>query len=689
MSLEQGFLDAVIETPDDDTPRLVYADWLDRRGDPRAEFIRVQIDLERLPLDHSRRDTLERRERELLDKHAREWAEPLHPLVREWVFRRGFIERVGMSLEVPASFIAELLRLAPIRHIRDTGQFCELDGMVEALPYLRRLTGLEFWGLYGVDNEKVKQLLQSPHLAGLDTLILHHDRNGSFIDDDVLIRWLLPQPDVQTYLPGMEPPPRMPALRELAVNVDGSSRGPSAAVVRAMARSPLLSELRKLDLSHSRLDIETVEDLGGSPYLSKLEELDLGHCVFFAEVWDAILRLPQLHQLKWLRLHGARQTDSPGDCMERLSKITGYRDAFEAAVEKVDWDTEFIHPLIAGCWTGFTWERRKRENLPGLNDFEETLIGLVRDGTWTAISQLKQMVPQAERVGGPNLRDITHTLDLLSQGAKKPTTAAPHDAPGTDVIGRLWSIAKCARSGPARRSAPSEFDPLIEEWVGLKHPSAESRERSTVRRDLVLLELACERSEDPSQRGRWERSHLLDLDDGTVYQAVTLHPPKGVPQGGVLHGFAAPFTVTEACVAPRPINPLIRWDKDAARTMPLSGKVLAIAHERASSTFEPTLAPFRRQLEHPSAPRHAVVLIRPQRIARVGGRVVLEDVQGHRLVATDLHVGDRNVANLVRAAGTLPAPALLIRLHARPIPYGVVAQPLAALTPEHHVRLGL
>jgi uncharacterized protein (TIGR02996 family) len=41
---ERSLLDAVLENPDDDLPRLVYADWLDENGDPkRAEFIRAQI----------------------------------------------------------------------------------------------------------------------------------------------------------------------------------------------------------------------------------------------------------------------------------------------------------------------------------------------------------------------------------------------------------------------------------------------------------------------------------------------------------------------------------------------------------------------------------------------------------------------------------------------------------------------
>ena len=40
---ERALLDAVLATPEDDLPRLVYADWLEENGNPeRAAFIRVQ-----------------------------------------------------------------------------------------------------------------------------------------------------------------------------------------------------------------------------------------------------------------------------------------------------------------------------------------------------------------------------------------------------------------------------------------------------------------------------------------------------------------------------------------------------------------------------------------------------------------------------------------------------------------------
>ena len=44
-----ALLRTIIVDPADDTPRLVYADWLEENGEPdRAEFIRVQVKLARL-----------------------------------------------------------------------------------------------------------------------------------------------------------------------------------------------------------------------------------------------------------------------------------------------------------------------------------------------------------------------------------------------------------------------------------------------------------------------------------------------------------------------------------------------------------------------------------------------------------------------------------------------------------------
>jgi uncharacterized protein (TIGR02996 family) len=41
--LEARFLAAIAADPSDDEARLVYADWLIERGDPRGEYLRVEI----------------------------------------------------------------------------------------------------------------------------------------------------------------------------------------------------------------------------------------------------------------------------------------------------------------------------------------------------------------------------------------------------------------------------------------------------------------------------------------------------------------------------------------------------------------------------------------------------------------------------------------------------------------------
>jgi uncharacterized protein (TIGR02996 family) len=79
----EPFLRAVCEAPDDDAPRLVYADWLDETGDPdRAEFIRLQI---RLARERDPSPAIERRCEELLRANGRVWCRELPGTVALWV----------------------------------------------------------------------------------------------------------------------------------------------------------------------------------------------------------------------------------------------------------------------------------------------------------------------------------------------------------------------------------------------------------------------------------------------------------------------------------------------------------------------------------------------------------------------------------------------------------------------------
>lgn len=78
-------LAAIYAAPDDDGPRLVYADALLERGDPRGELIALQC---RGELDRDQK----RREKELLEVHGKAWLGDLAPIVMGgYRFERGFL----------------------------------------------------------------------------------------------------------------------------------------------------------------------------------------------------------------------------------------------------------------------------------------------------------------------------------------------------------------------------------------------------------------------------------------------------------------------------------------------------------------------------------------------------------------------------------------------------------------------
>jgi uncharacterized protein (TIGR02996 family) len=101
MTHDEAFLQAILESPDDDTPRLVYADWLDEHGDSaRAEFIRVQCAIDQLSFEDPSLPDLFGRESRLLGKHTDEWLGELRQSLVRWTFYRGFLDEIVLS--VPA-----------------------------------------------------------------------------------------------------------------------------------------------------------------------------------------------------------------------------------------------------------------------------------------------------------------------------------------------------------------------------------------------------------------------------------------------------------------------------------------------------------------------------------------------------------------------------------------------------------
>src|SRR5437764_1020348 len=123
----EPFLQRIRAYPDDDVPRLIFADWLDERAaelaageraeaHDRAEFIRIQLALARTPEDDRRRPNLLVAEREHLDAYRENWAAAFRGLATGLEFRRGFVEEVKIAARQYVQHAPDLFAAGPIRH---------------------------------------------------------------------------------------------------------------------------------------------------------------------------------------------------------------------------------------------------------------------------------------------------------------------------------------------------------------------------------------------------------------------------------------------------------------------------------------------------------------------------------------------------------------------------------------------
>jgi uncharacterized protein (TIGR02996 family) len=179
MTSDRAALSAGIrEAPEDDAPRLVFADWLEDQGDEaslaRAEFIRVQLRRARLPEDDPAQSELEARELRLLKRWAPVWCGS-HFLFRKVRFRRGFIEYVHLNMRHFLHHRRQVMALEPVRDVSLTGWWRAPDDLV------RRVGGCEEWrhvetlrihhqGPHHHPRSNLILLLESPHLSRLQAL---------------------------------------------------------------------------------------------------------------------------------------------------------------------------------------------------------------------------------------------------------------------------------------------------------------------------------------------------------------------------------------------------------------------------------------------------------------------------------------------------------------------------------------
>lgn len=340
-----AFLQDIKQHPDDDTPRLIFADWLEEHGDPRGHFVRVQCELAACVPSEPRRKPLEKREQELLAQYRHLWLGPLledtasRSLVRvDAQFRRGLLHlrcpldllrqrqwarwdvwRQSETLAWVEGLRLSGVRAEPLRELCDTPLLSTLGTLGLELspsdsghsirllancPHLARLAGLQLGHTTLTDQDlavfgrsEVFASLQRLGLAGVGlgargvaflrafAALSHLDLTFNMFGDAGA-----------TELAGTP----LTRLRSLILDSNGiTDRG-----AEALSYSPHLRELRQLSLGNNLIGSDGAAALAQSPIAENLVRLNLKNNRIGAKGADGLIYSAYLQSLKSLELEG-------------------------------------------------------------------------------------------------------------------------------------------------------------------------------------------------------------------------------------------------------------------------------------------------------------------------------------------------------------------------------------------------
>ena len=275
-SMEDAFLQTILDNPDDDMPRLVFADWLEEHGNPRGAFIRLQCQRAKLTQHDPHWKAMLSEESALLKQFEAEWSKPILRYVEAVQYRRGFVEHVRVSATKLLKSAERLFRATPVCSIRL--ERVDRLGEIADCAWLMRVTELDLnRELFG--SRSLQTLIRSEHCRSLRVLRLD--------------RCALQVASIQM----LASAPNLHALQTLTLTGNALTEETAASLVN----SPHLTSLRELNLSDNQLESAGAIALSASPTF-QLARLSLANNRIGNEGLGAIARCPQLAHLQYLDL---------------------------------------------------------------------------------------------------------------------------------------------------------------------------------------------------------------------------------------------------------------------------------------------------------------------------------------------------------------------------------------------------
>lgn len=336
---------AIVANPDDLGAHAAYADWLIEQGDPRGEFIQVQLALEDEKRPAKARKELKQREEQLLKRYQREWLGELAPYllhqrgIAKLYVQDGEIYRFGWArgqletLDVPFISVAfarllahdptcRWLRQLILRNVQSG------DGKAYPVPSEARENVGEYVGLYALSQEvtslpvrafqcgtsRYTTLAFTAGIVGLirkmpclETLTLYAslwEEQAEMLTELEHLQSLRTLEIAGCYrfpLAMLAANRSLPQLKHLRIGLaTDAEEGIAAADVEALLASPHLQGLVELRLDGCEDGMAICKALAKSPLRRHLRVLGLSRCALSKREAAALARCTDLHGLQVL-----------------------------------------------------------------------------------------------------------------------------------------------------------------------------------------------------------------------------------------------------------------------------------------------------------------------------------------------------------------------------------------------------
>ena len=265
MDDREALLRAAVASPDDDLPRLVYADWLEEHDDPgQAAFVRAQCELAATPAWEPFAVRCRAKRPEWVTGRPWRYALPaVDGRLLEWHPESGFRRGLGWGLVVRqlGAFLdaaPRLFDLAPVGELHLPTATLDEWKRFARQPWLPRVRAVHFYGTT-TPIEPVGVLRDSPLATGIEGMVFERSSSPAM---PILLRELLASPVGR----------RLRRL-ELRIGPDDPDAGDELLVAVADAEDVRLDAFRLVTVSQR----DGLNLLQQSPVLGGLADLDVAN----------------------------------------------------------------------------------------------------------------------------------------------------------------------------------------------------------------------------------------------------------------------------------------------------------------------------------------------------------------------------------------------------------------------------